>query len=196
MQEQKEQFGEIKEQTPKKVFVEIGTYSSAVTWIGNRGFGPDELYIGVDINKENASSSRSATNVYMKDRGQDTSNMLFVNADARRMPVKDGSADEVFIGNVLGDPLIRDVDKERFISEAERMMSENGRLIIKENNTPADIAKVRKFLEKNNLKEEKIITNQSPEWNEAIRQYQRAGPGVGEAAIPDSFILYAIRNTP
>jgi ubiquinone/menaquinone biosynthesis C-methylase UbiE len=136
----------------KKVFVEIGTSYSPITVRGNRVFGKDELYIGLDIDPRNIENAKKATENI---GGQENKN--FITADASSLPLTDGSAQEIFIGNVFGDPRIPLTTKEKFLSEAKRVLSEEGKIIILETTTPANFLELKTILNKEGFKLEKVI---------------------------------------
>ncbi len=157
------------EQKPKQIFVEIGTNGLAVPFIGERQFGDGQFYVGIDINREMLEQSKES--VEYTDRS--TSHIMFVQANGEQIPIADRSAHEVFLGNVLGDPHISHESKDRFLAEARRIVTDDGEVIIKENNTPAELAMVQPLLKKHGLVVKKYIDSYMPGWQEFIQQYHR-----------------------
>ncbi|OHA04480.1 MAG: hypothetical protein A2934_00795 [Candidatus Sungbacteria bacterium RIFCSPLOWO2_01_FULL_47_10] len=90
------------ERTPKRVFIEIGTRDFPVSWAGDKKFGENDIYIGLDLGVSRPWEARD--NTESVDKLQD--NMHFLRADASRLPVGGETTDEIFFGNVFGDPSI------------------------------------------------------------------------------------------
>jgi SAM-dependent methyltransferase len=190
MMEHSQERGEAEaERTPKRVFVEMGTNSLAASWMGDGAIGPDDLYVGVDIHKKFLETSQELTDAHERM----SKNKIFVQADAERMPVRSGIAHEVFLGNVLGDPGITDRMKNSFIAEARRIVADDGRVVVKENNTPAELGDVLALLRKNGFHIEAYIDSRSPKWSEALLPYDRTSAARTEERYAVSgYIVYAV----
>ena len=91
------------EKHPRKVFIEIGTNSSPATFMGNKDF-KENTYIGIDINYDNSLRAKEATEITTEENDE---NLHFINADAEKLPIADSSVDELYFGNVFGDPSIK-----------------------------------------------------------------------------------------
>ena len=183
-----EQHGE-RERAPKRVFVEIGTHSLAASWMGSDAVRPDDLYIGVDLHRSLLETSRDLT----QGHGKMNENRLFVQADAEHMPVRDGVVHEVYLGNVMGDPAISLRAKDRFLAEARRIVADDGRVVIKENNTPAELDDVRRLLRTHGFIVEGFIESRSPGWDDAVRPYHRSAAEEGKMPFAmTGYIVYAV----
>jgi len=180
---QKEESAE--EPKPKRVFVEVGTNSLPVTYIGSREFAEDEVYVGIDKNLENVRRAKEITEL---ERTQQ--NFHFVQADAAQLPLKNESAGEVFLGNVLGDPSISPIAKERFLEEAKRVLQRAGALVVKETNTPADRSFVEGLLTRHGFAVERVIDKESGEWRQNVDPYQKAFYD-STLGAEDSYLMYA-----
>jgi len=158
-----------KELSAKRVFIEIGTGELPVTRIGNRKFNDEEMYIGIDLNPAAVQRARSHTQT--QGVTPEAKNLYFLQANAEKLPVKDKSASEVFLGNVLGDPSILDAEKDKFIEETKRILKKDGVIIIKETNTPAPIEYLKNLINKHNLVEERWFGSELPGWRQNIELY-------------------------
>lgn len=165
-----EKIKENKETAPKKVFIELGTHDYPVSWAGTKKFGENEIYVGVDIDAEALKEDKRRT---MRD-DEENGNIHFIHANARNLPLADRIADEVFLGNVLGAPYVTDLNKDKFIEEAKRILKPGGRIIIKETNTPTDLRYLDTLIRRHELAVEKGATPKSPEWAELIEPYDKA----------------------
>ncbi|MEK7464315.1 MAG: methyltransferase domain-containing protein [Patescibacteria group bacterium] len=171
----------VEKETKRRVFVEIGTHVLPVTWQGAKKFNKDNIYIGIDISGERVRRAKEKSLMIAEGVGSDKDSLNFINASADKLPLADSSADEVFLGNVLGDPGIKPIDKKKaFLKEAERILKEGGRLIIKENNTPLDYEGLRKVLEGTMFSPEKFLTPKDAEWDKEIAKYERIAVGTEE----------------
>lgn len=154
-----------KEKSPRRVFVEVGTSEVPVPRLGTKKFSDGDIYIGVDVKK---SSVRRAKEVIRENK-----NIYFLQADAEQLPVGDSSTDELYFGNVFGDPSISVDEKRKFLKEAERVLKDGGRLVIKETNTPLAVDDLRELLEGRNLEQEKFLTPKDKNWNEEVKLYHK-----------------------
>lgn len=77
-------------------------------------------------------------------------------------------ADEVFLGNVFGDPHVSysRENTERLLGEVTRLLLPGGKVIIRETITPEYSWNLSKSLEKSSLHETAHIEPNAPEWNE------------------------------
>lgn len=166
----------------KKVFIEIGTNQLPVPWFGKRKFGEDEIYVGIEKARDDIYTAReNVRDVVEKDQ-----NIHFIQAYAEKLPLQDASADEIFLGNVLGDPSISSEKKDAFIEESKRALKKGGIIIIKETNTPPTLKWINDFLKKHGLRVEQGATPESPEWKDLVLPYERTV----RVADPDSFIVF------
>ena len=158
-----------KEQFPnlKKVFIELGSGDIPVSWIGKKKFRENKIYIGIDINPEDLNAARDMT----AEKRKENKNVYFVRSDILELPVGNRSADEVFLGNVVGDPSIKNWEKDKFIEEAKRILKPGGRIIIKETNAPADLRYLDKLIKRHGLAVEKGATPKDPTWTKLIEPY-------------------------
>lgn len=158
------------EEKEQKIFLEVGTWEAPATFLGDMEFNEGDRYIGIDINKENVRRARINT----PGEGE---NIDFMQADAKKIPLKSESASEVYLGNVLGDPRILNEDKVKFLQEAERVLEGEGKLVIKENNTPIKMEDLKKILKETGLELKKVIRPMDKEWDEEIKKYHKADMG-------------------
>jgi len=179
----------------KRIFIEVGTGIAPLPFIGERKFNSDEIYIGIDINKERIKDAKYASEILKEDKGH-TANFYFINADAKRLPFKNNIANELYFGNVFGDPSISKEEKINFLKEAIRIMTSDAKLIIKENNTPANLEMLKNDLLANGFIVEKIITPKDKDWNKEMLLYHfpeariKKFQEIGTCSL-DAFVLYA-----
>ena len=114
-------------------------------------------------------------------------NMLFVHGDARKLPLKTESADEIFMGNVLGDPSISGSDKEAMLKEARRGIKSGGRLIIRETYTPLRLKNVEELCRKAGFMVEKVITGKNNEEMTELKRFNR----FDQRTFSHGYALYA-----
>lgn len=170
---------ENEEKQPMKVFVEVGTNMLPVSFMGTKKFDAQEKYVGFDIKKNEIVSARD---MHALARGGE--NADFIQGSGERLPMKDGSADELLFGNVFGDPSLP-ASKARLLDEAERVLKVGGKLVIKETNTPFDLEPMRELLRGRALREERTFTMKDKEWANELQQYERTG-----FAAPNSFLMF------
>lgn len=84
-----------------RVFVEIGCSFSPVVLRGNTEFPEPSQYIGIDIRERDLRDAHSLVSKEHPDV-----NMELIHWTAEALPLVSDSVDEVFLGNVLGDPSI------------------------------------------------------------------------------------------
>ena len=155
----------------KKVFIELGAGNIPVSWVGKREFKENEIYIGIDRASGDLEEARERTR---EDREENT-NTHFVQADIRKLPVSDHAADEVFLGNVLGDPSIKDAEKDKFIEEAKRILKKGGKIIIEETYTPPNFKWIDDFIKRHGLFVEKGADSGNQKWKETVDPYNKIG---------------------
>ena len=152
-------------QKPRRFFVEVGTNEIPVMVMGEKKFGPEDTYIGIDLMM--AKDAKQKTELF----GKQPSNYLFITAQGERLPLKGETADELYFGNVFGDPSIPAGAKNKFLQEARRALKKDGLLIVKETNTPLDLNEMKELLRKNMFQAEKIVTPRDADWAEATAPY-------------------------
>jgi ubiquinone/menaquinone biosynthesis C-methylase UbiE len=86
------------------VFVEIGCGTRPVVTHGNLVFGPENQYLGFDIRQEALYGPMGAVAEAAKKK-PDVNAEFFVGPGGT-LPIPTGSANEAFLGDVLGDPSI------------------------------------------------------------------------------------------
>ncbi len=177
-----------KESPQKRVFVEVGTNKAPVPFAGRKEFGSNDVYIGIDLAEESVRGARE----YVKDAAaaaeRDESgknNLFFLSADAKSLPLREKSVDELYFGNVFGYPAIEPPELLNFLSEARRVLKSSGKIIIKENNTPADLEFLRKMLKQKGFAVKKLVRAGDKNWEEEISLYDKYPP------VRDSYILEA-----
>ncbi len=171
---------ESQEKQPLHVFVEVGTNQLPVTFMGEKRFGGEnDMYIGIDVKKKDVVMAKQ-----VHEFGPKGQHATFVQASAEQLPLKDESAEEMFFGNVFGDPSIDTGAMSTFLSEAERVLKQGGQLIIKETNTPIDIEELRNLLSWHHFREERVITTEDKNWKEELRPYEKIPFGA-----PDAYLM-------
>jgi ubiquinone/menaquinone biosynthesis C-methylase UbiE len=179
------------EKKPRRVFIEIGAKRLPFPFWGKRKIGENEIYVDIDLDPQSVVSAKNLVEGYPKERGE--GRHYFVRGDAKNIPLADASADEVFMGNILGEELhIGFEDKKKFISEAMRVLNKDGRLIIKETTTPLDYEKLQALLAGTGFSVEKVWDKSSrPEEFEAQR---RLYEGEFDISASDSYIIVLKKN--
>lgn len=152
---------------PTRVFVELGPSRIPVPAIGERAFNEKNVYIGIDRNREALAEGREEM-----DRGNP--NVHFLAGDVRELPVRDGTADEVFLGNILGDPGITLQRKLQFMNEAKRILKPGGTIIVKETHTPIRLQEFDDIVRQHGFALMKGVPEESEKWAEAIKPYETA----------------------
>ena len=166
---------------PMRVFVEVGTNELPITFIGKRQFeSENDMYIGIDVKKSEVISARQ-----MHEFGPKGQHAIFMQASAEQLPLKNESVGEIFFGNVFGDPSILIPEKGTFLSEAERVLKQDGQLVIKETNTPLNIKKLRELLAGRSFHEDRMLTPEDKSWKEEIQKYESIAFGAR-----DSYLMY------
>ncbi len=165
---------EKREQAKRRVFVEVGTNAIPLPFLGEKEFGENDAYIGLDINKEEVKSAKqSAEMLEAYNERPKINKKLFVAADMGHLPLPDNAVDQLFLGNVLGDPSILKEDHNKLFEEIKRVLTKDGELIIKENNTPLPKDDLSDFLFRHNFKISRFITPRDAEWVKEMKQYHK-----------------------
>jgi ubiquinone/menaquinone biosynthesis C-methylase UbiE len=180
---------EKREQAKKRVFVEIGTSANPLILWGEKEFGEHDVYIGLDINKKVLKSAKKGAETVMRiGERPEVKNRVFMAADMRRLPLPDDSADQLFLGNVLGDPSIRKKEKDQLFEEIKRVLSASGEVIIKETNTPLPKDELSDLLFRHGFKILQFITPRDGRWAEEIQKYNKIEK---ENPYVYSYVVYA-----
>lgn len=193
--EQTEKFageGKEEEKPLKRVFVEVGTHYLPIPFMGSKNFADDELYIGIEkSNKLVKEAKKNAERAYQRKKNN-LENIHFLQADAERLPIKNEIAEEVFLGNVLGDPSISLISKEKFLEEAKRIVKKDGVIVVKETNTPLNHDVLMKLFIDHNLQIMKEVKkSSSEEWAGASDPYQKIYVNDLQISSRNSYIVYA-----
>ncbi len=107
---------------------------------------PNILYFGLDIEPYDVEFAEETTRYNLEhELGEEAGKRFaFIEADGSQLPIKDNSADELILSNVLGDPRIdRDQGdepgeiKKKMLQEAHRALKPGGYLTILEDTTPS-----------------------------------------------------------
>jgi|SRR3989344_1198765 len=176
------------EHYPKRVFIEVGTYSLPIPWQGSRKFEESETYIGIDVNPENLEHAQELSKLNFPG----SKNLHFIRADGVNLPLPDKSVDEIFFGNVFGDNLFPSA-KDKLIEEAKRVLKGTGRIIVKETNTPLPLEEFRDLLQKHGLYVEKGVTAHSLEWVEVVELFENIATNpknIESAKKIDAFVAF------
>lgn len=144
---------EVDTNRPTRLILDIGAAdgSIATKYHDGRNFEGDEYYIGIDGGYEEIVPDQPVTDpdsrMSLHDRLSSQSRIAdkkhgegqaqFLAAKANALPFKGGSIDEVTLGNFLGAPVSPGIILDT-LSEAHRVIREDGELVISENNTPLD----------------------------------------------------------
>lgn len=120
----------------KKIFVEVGAaYGIAIIGHQDEGglkFGGEMSYIGIDTVNFPIDTNDQFREA--KARGED---VRYEICFAEHLRFQDETVDEIFYGNVFGDPRTQ-LTREQFLKEAWRVLKHGGKLTIFEDNTPFD----------------------------------------------------------
>ena len=161
---------EAEDTRPSRLFVEIGTSYNPATFQGRRAFGESDIYIGFDKDMRTVQQGKEK-NDWVSDRHG--KNVFFAAGDGTEMPLKNESADELYFGNVFGDPgAERQEDfHKRLLTEAQRLLRNTGTLIIGETNTPHELESLTKKLQESGFEVESVLHGADPAWESEMRQY-------------------------
>ena len=192
--------GENKERR-QKFFVEVGTNANPVPAIGTKEFSENEIYIGLDISPLQAktASRMPLTSEVAEGRRKGPEvkkNMFFIAADGRHLPLENQTVDELYFGNVFGDPSIApDFLKgptaqgrqmaEGLVDEVKRALRPDGKVIVMENNTPANLPFLRRiFLERGFEIKKMVREEERARWPQEIVLYDKI-----RRSVPGSYLI-------
>jgi ubiquinone/menaquinone biosynthesis C-methylase UbiE len=174
----------------KGLFVEIGFRRSPVIEWGNKKFEKDEKYLGLELDAENVKEFSS--------KYKDNPNIQFKriegNQDEFHFPLPDGIADEVHIANVFGIPgAVDSHNLQLLLEESIRILKKGGVLSVLESLAPNySKEQFEHILKLFNFKITVSITPYSPEWQQAIAEYQDYADGRNwdiKRGLNDSYYL-------
>lgn len=158
-------------------------------FLGDKEFSENDIYIGLDIDKENIKAAKSAAKSIIESGNRPAvKNYMFMAADMRRLPLSDGSVDELFLGNVLGDSSIWTGNKNKLFKEIKRVLKYDGSVIIKETYTPFELEELDKLLKTYNFQIIRSVIPGDKEWDEEVQKYNRIEK---ENPYRYSYIVYA-----
>lgn len=121
-----------KSQKPK-IIVDIGAGSYPLGFhIPDLENLKNKLYIAIDLNKETLLENKKIIKLFAKPK-----DYLHILAKGEQVPIKDSSADKLFLANVLGDPRISRSVKINILGEIHRILKNQGEFIIFESYTPS-----------------------------------------------------------
>lgn len=123
-------------QLNKRVILEIGPGEGPFYIEGQRKLKNGEYYLGVDKNPYRCRWDLNST----------------ITGNARRLPLRDESAKEIIICNVVGDPRVDDEVGE-VVKEARRVLSPDGEIVVIETYSPiiTPVERVEKLMQENGL---------------------------------------------
>ncbi len=188
-----------KEKQPRRVFVEVGTNEIPLPMLGKKAFGENDVYIGIDVERENVELSRERSEEWVKSGARpEIKKMIFTQADMGRLPFADRTVDDLYLGNVFGDPGISLKSKEDFLEEARRVLRDERELIIKENNTPMELDTyfdaqgilvsigLKDLLKRHGFLINRMMTPEDSDWKIEMDKYH-----ITNLSGDHSYILYA-----
>ncbi len=148
---------------PRKIYLDLGNFVFPFPETGLKEILADEMYVGVDI-KQHLDNSHYPNNFH------------FVEADGRDLPIADGSIDEVYVGNLFGEPSRDQSLKLELLPELKRILSENGQVVVAETLTPKaatfSLDELPALLDKQGFEIIDLVTQDDEEkWKKEIAQY-------------------------
>ncbi len=165
-----------KSEKPYSIFVEIGPGSLAIPT--NKLFKEHEIYIGIDTDYQALKISKDLSDFFAKRKKEigkiNEKNIFFLRGSAEKLPFEDNFVDEIFIGNVIGYSRISLKVKDKILKEIERVLKENGLLIIKETLTPFNFDElINYFKEKDiNFELEKVVNYRNENFKKELLKYE------------------------
>ncbi len=197
------------EKKPQRVFVDFGAGRHPVAGADWEKFRDNYTYVAIDYDPEELKFGK---NDLLEKIGYIPENVLFVQSNGKNIPLQSNSVDEIYFGNVFGEPFRKEFKKKKepeliserktiidirnFVSEAGRILKDNGLIVILETYTPTDSSEndLKKTLESAGFVIEKRIGAEDPGFVTEWRKYDsfhehfsRKGEGIGG----ESYILYA-----
>ncbi len=148
---------------PRKIYLDLGNFVFPFPETGLKEIPADEMYVGVDL-KQALPNSMYPNNFH------------FVEADGRNLPLADGSIDEVYVGNLFGEPSRGQKSKLEILPELNRILSENGQVVVAETLTPKatpfSLEELPGILDKEGFEIVDLVTQDDEEkWKKEISQY-------------------------
>lgn len=175
---------------PKRVFVEIGTKYSPATFLGRRKFGENDTYVGFDRDVLSLREGKNTTDNLVAERHG--KNVFFVAGNGETMPLKEASADELYFGNVFGDPRTSEGSKAKLLAEAHRILRDSGTLIIQETYTPEVAGDMETLLRMHGFEVETTLKDTDETWESQMRKYHTPG---SRQKYTNSYLLHAKKIT-
>jgi SAM-dependent methyltransferase len=185
------------EKGPRRIFVEIGTSNSPLSWSGQREFKDNEYYLGLDVNIEDLARGKRLNRKFdkLENRSESAKNRILLAADAEKLPFATASADEVFLGDVLNAPGVwgYHTSPRWMLDEIRRVLKPNGKVIIRNiiHDSKIKVGIVTSFLAENNFVVVKVITSGDPDWREQLKVYRREFST--NPHIPDGYLIEATK---
>ncbi|MHB8871377.1 MAG: class I SAM-dependent methyltransferase [Candidatus Doudnabacteria bacterium] len=148
---------------PRKIYLDLGHFVFPFPETGLKEIPADEMYVGVDI-RQHLNNSRYPDNFH------------FVEADGKDLPIADGSIDEVYVGNLFGEPSQGQKSKLEILPELKRILSDNGEVVLAETLTPKatpfSLDELPSILDKYGFEVVDLVTQDDEEkWKREISQY-------------------------
>jgi hypothetical protein len=181
------------------VMVEIGHGAKPAAYADPEDFNGGRTYIGIEAWRRDQMHLRRdmIDRTYLRHAGW---NIFFIDRSQARESdrestsaiLPDGSADELLVANVLGDPdVCGDTQSlRRMIKEFRRLLAPDGRLVLRETVTPPMWIVLKDFLRESDLETEAVIHMDTPEcWAQLESVY--GGGGMRIYVNPNSYYLIA-----
>src|SRR3989344_8058812 len=93
-----------------RVFVDFGAGRHPVAEVDTKRFQGNEMYIAVDYDIDELRRGKEALS--KKQVGDIKTNALFVHTEKGKVPVEDQTVDEIYFGNVFGEPFRKEFKKD------------------------------------------------------------------------------------
>lgn len=98
---------------------------------------PKDRYIGVDLCEKDLARSKEIIESWFGDDGDLINKIFLMVARGEKLPLKNGSANEIVVSNVFGEPVHRPGDDcKKILEEIHRVLKEKGILKIIETASP------------------------------------------------------------
>jgi ubiquinone/menaquinone biosynthesis C-methylase UbiE len=169
----------------KRLFIDVGSGRNPSAYFGTRSLAPDEAYIGIERDAEEIKKGKHWENIRINESNSE--NILFVQGEAKNLPLQNEATDEVLLSNVLSDPEVardmetwRDEDISLWFQEFFRVLREGGSFLILNANSPwvaPNIETTKELLAQNGFKIIKVLTlgdkrELNAEWDELVQKPQ------------------------